>query len=194
MQGVATSESPASRARLLEAARRHFERFGYRRTNVAGIARDAGVAAGTLYRHFDSKEELFRCVVAQCREEWMAIARRVLAEPLPALERLVRLGDATVRFGAESLIHRSILTRDAEIIFAPLLDELSYEFGRITVEAMSELLREAVADGEIRAVDPRKTAIVLFLAGAALMEQERFPREDVMPVYRDLVLNGLLPR
>jgi hypothetical protein len=59
---------------------------------------------------------------------------------------------------------------------------------------MTELLREGVADGAVRDVDPEKTAIVLFLAGAALMEQEHFPREDVIPVYRDLVLRGLLPR
>ena len=36
-----------SAARILEVARRCFETYGYRRTNIAEIARDAGVAAGT---------------------------------------------------------------------------------------------------------------------------------------------------
>ena len=45
-----------SRARILDAARLRFERFGFRRTGVSEIARGAGVAAGTLYRHFESKE------------------------------------------------------------------------------------------------------------------------------------------
>ena len=49
-----------SAARILEVARKRFETYGYRRTNIAEIARDAGVAPGTIYRHFEGKEDLMR--------------------------------------------------------------------------------------------------------------------------------------
>ena len=48
-----------TRERLLHAARELIEEGGYGAASVAAIAERTGVAAGTLYRHFDSKEDLF---------------------------------------------------------------------------------------------------------------------------------------
>lgn len=48
-----------TRARLLQAARETVEQEGYAAASVLAVAERAGVAAGTLYRHFASKEELF---------------------------------------------------------------------------------------------------------------------------------------
>src|ERR1700704_7149057 len=48
-----------TRERLLRAAREVIEQGGYEAASVIAIAERAGVAAGTLYRHFASKEELF---------------------------------------------------------------------------------------------------------------------------------------
>lgn len=49
---------------IIEAADRLFTRFGYRRTSMDDIAREAGVAKGTLYLYFTSKEALFRALLA----------------------------------------------------------------------------------------------------------------------------------
>jgi len=55
-----TEESLApTRERLLSAAQQVIEEGGYGAASVIAIADRAGVAAGTLYRHFSSKEELF---------------------------------------------------------------------------------------------------------------------------------------
>src|SRR5438105_13833983 len=49
----------STRERLLHSARELIEEGGYGAASVVAIAERAGVAAGTLYRHFNSKEELF---------------------------------------------------------------------------------------------------------------------------------------
>ena len=49
----------STRERLLGAAQELIEEGGYGGASVAAIAERAGVAAGTLYRHFESKQELF---------------------------------------------------------------------------------------------------------------------------------------
>ena len=46
------------RTKILEAAREHFEEFGYAEANVDAIAVAAGVSKGSIYRHFKSKEVL----------------------------------------------------------------------------------------------------------------------------------------
>ena len=56
---MSTAAGLATRERLLAVARELIEQGGYGSASVAAIADRAGVAAGTLYRHFVSKEELF---------------------------------------------------------------------------------------------------------------------------------------
>lgn len=64
--GQQESGSPKARTRrrILEAAAEQFERFGYRRASMAEIAREAGVAKGTLYLYFESKSELMLGAIA----------------------------------------------------------------------------------------------------------------------------------
>ena len=83
------AESPV-RARILAAARQRFADFGYRRTGIAEIARDAGIAPGTVYRYFANKEKVFRAVMRHGLAQWLATARRVLTAPGTAVERLAR--------------------------------------------------------------------------------------------------------
>jgi AcrR family transcriptional regulator len=56
---VSTVAGLATRERLLAAARELIEEDGYGSASVAAIAERAGVASGTVYRHFTSKAELF---------------------------------------------------------------------------------------------------------------------------------------
>jgi TetR/AcrR family transcriptional regulator len=64
---MTTARMPAEerRAALLETASRLFSEGSYRGTTTAEIARDAGVTEPVLYRHFDSKRDLyFACMDA----------------------------------------------------------------------------------------------------------------------------------
>jgi AcrR family transcriptional regulator len=80
-----------TRERLLTAARELIEEGGYGAASVLAIADRAGVAAGTLYRHFASKEDLFvdvfRAVCAR-EERAMRVAADQLAVQATARERL----------------------------------------------------------------------------------------------------------
>jgi AcrR family transcriptional regulator len=58
-KGFTEKEKQLIRKKLIETGREHFERFGVRKTNVADLAREAGIAKGTFYLFFDSKEDLF---------------------------------------------------------------------------------------------------------------------------------------
>jgi hypothetical protein len=52
-----TVRGEQTRRRLLEAAEEVFGELGFRRASIAEIVRRAGVAQGTFYLYFDSKEE-----------------------------------------------------------------------------------------------------------------------------------------
>ncbi|MFZ5827294.1 MAG: TetR/AcrR family transcriptional regulator [Bacillota bacterium] len=58
-----------TKERILEAALRLFHEYGYRGATTAEIARQAGVAEGTIYRYFKEKKELFLACVEPVIEE-----------------------------------------------------------------------------------------------------------------------------
>src|SRR2546426_12205995 len=90
MQEAAEASDSPTRTRILAAAEERFAAFGYRRTGIGEIARDAGVAPGTLYRYFENKEEIFRAVMREGLTRWLETARRGPAEPGTAPERPAR--------------------------------------------------------------------------------------------------------
>jgi AcrR family transcriptional regulator len=180
--------------RILAVATKRFGDFGYRRTSIADIARDAGLAVGTVYRYFPGKEELFLGTLRRLNDAWESEARRALAGPGNAMVRLRRLGAASVRFGGEHPLLASLLTRDTEIIFAPLLDQMYDEHVERLVGMMTDVVRQGVAEGTFRAVDAERAAYVLFLAGHALSQQRRYPYAEMMSVFEEIIYQGLLRR
>src|SRR5579871_2927417 len=74
-------------SQLLDAATRVFMRLGYRRARVAGIAREMGVAPGTVYLYVESKEALFALVLQRALGEEDLPAD--LPVPSPALGALL---------------------------------------------------------------------------------------------------------
>jgi AcrR family transcriptional regulator len=123
---MAVAAQLPTRQRLLDATYELLAEGGYAAATVAAITTRAGVAAGTLYRHFSSKEEIFVEVfrrlsgreVEAMREAAMvksdpldrleaaidAFARRALAEPRVAWALLAEPVDALV--DAERLEYR----------------------------------------------------------------------------------------
>src|SRR2546421_5053776 len=119
MQGAAEANDSPTRARILAAAEERFAAFGYRRTGIGEIARDAGVAPGTLYRYFENKEEVFRAVMREGLARWLETARRVLAESGAAPQRLPRPREAGGDPHPQKTLINSVYPRDREIIFPP---------------------------------------------------------------------------
>ena len=80
--------SAPKREAILQAALGAFSRYGFRRAAVDDVAREAGVAKGTVYLYFDSKESLFRAVAQLVGERLLAGAEKARGADAPPTERL----------------------------------------------------------------------------------------------------------
>lgn len=58
-----SSINPERQQRILDAAFRLIAHYGYDKTTVSDIAREAGVSKGAIYLHYDSKESLFEALL-----------------------------------------------------------------------------------------------------------------------------------
>jgi AcrR family transcriptional regulator len=96
----------AARARIVRAAHELIARGGYREASVAAVARRAGVATGSVYRHFPSKADLFAEVfrnASQREVDAVAAAAAGASGPAPA-----RIAAAVEVFAQRALAGRRL--------------------------------------------------------------------------------------
>jgi AcrR family transcriptional regulator len=132
-----------NRERILEVAKEAFTRFGAD-TRLDDIAKEAGVGAGTLYRHFPTRDALIEAVY-RSEVEKLAAAGRKFAETMSPVEAL----------RAWMLLFVDHIA--AKQIIAPALNSIVggparlYEGSRDMVqEAVSMLVKRAIRSGDIR--------------------------------------------
>lgn len=82
------------RAAILRAGLARFARYGFRRTSMEDIAREADISRAAVYLHFKNKEEIFRALAHQLQERALAAAQEVAAEVMPIEMRLRRILEA----------------------------------------------------------------------------------------------------
>src|ERR1700752_1365545 len=82
------------RAAILEAAQKMFSQYGYRRTSIDDIAREAEIAKGTVYLSFKSKEEIFRALSESLCARVMNEAAQGAALEAPLEQRLAAMLEA----------------------------------------------------------------------------------------------------
>lgn len=166
-----------TRDAILDAAGTLLGRFGYHKTTMDDLAREAGVARRTLYLHFRSKDEIFLeridRVVALLVEELRAIAR----SPAGVEERLKRMLLMRVLFRFDTV--RGYVQSLDEIFQALRQPYLQRREGYFHAEAavFASVLEEGVTKGELAPMDVAETARSLIAATSALMPYALSPRE-----------------
>ncbi len=157
-----------TRERLLRAARDLIEEGGYGAASVVAITARAGLAAGTLYRHFASKEELFVDVFrSACDRELRAMARAAEAAEGPYAERL---GSVLQTFAERALRRPRLAWALLAEPVDPLVDAERLTYRACYAELVAGCLEAAIREGELPRQDVALTAAALVGAcGEALV-------------------------
>ncbi len=155
------TDAERNRARILEVAKEAFTRFGAS-ASLDDIARQAGVGAGTLYRHFPTRDTLIEAVYRSEVEKLVAAGRK-FAETKPPIEAL----------RAWMLLFVDHIA--AKLIIAPALNSIAggaaklYEGSRSLVHGViSALVERGVKSGDLRK-DLDSMDLIRALIGAAFI-------------------------
>jgi len=149
-----------TRERLLEAAQELIEEGGYAAASVAAVAERAAVAAGTLYRHFDSKEDLFVEVFrAVCSREERAM--RAASDDLASTEAVARLEQVLATFAERALRNPRLAWALIAEPVDPLVDAERLAYRERYASLIAEALRAGIAAGELPDQDAEFTAAAL---------------------------------
>jgi AcrR family transcriptional regulator len=145
------------RSRILDAAQSLYLRYGVKRTALDDVVREAGIAKGTLYLYFDSKDALFAAIAERLCADVLRNAEEAIASSSSITLRIVGCLDAYIgamhRLTAQSP-HIAELTESKEALAVPI-------FGAFN-RKMRDLLRKVLRDGGIE----RRDAVDMFFAAA----------------------------
>lgn len=169
-------------ARLIATARAHFGDRGYRKANVAEIARDAGIGKGSVYLFFDSKAALFMSVAevveTEVREAFLRDARD---RSLPtARERLEHLFAFHVRaLDRDPFLHVALDPEETASLFREMPPAVAESHRQADVAFFEEILASWTEEGASHAIDARVLAEVLRALYVILLHRELIGSEDI---------------
>src|SRR5262249_4095844 len=148
---------PDKPQQIIDAAIRVFARNGYYNSRVSDIAREAGIASGTIYLYFKTKDEILVTLFREKMAEWVASVRREVAaerDPLAEVRKIVALHFRVLEDNPElAEVLQVELRQGQKSVRGGPGHEVSTYLGVITAAA-----GEAAASGQIRRDLPVKIA------------------------------------
>ena len=191
-----TQHTGDKRDLILKAATKIFARRGFFNAQVADVAREAGIAAGTVYLYFQSKDDLLVSIFERTMHEALEAGRRTLAgvsDPVERLQRLARLH--LERLGED---------RDLAVVFQVELRQSTKFMERFSSTLLQDYLhaiRDAVADAQTaglfrREVSPTFAAKMLYgaldeMATNWILSRRRYDLAAQADEVVDLFVHGM---
>lgn len=201
MAAIAPKENV--RESILDATDRLLARFGYRKMTVEDIAAEAGIGKGTIYLHFNSKEEVVLShvdrIVDRLKQQHLAVIAR---SKHTALERIRQMLLARVLFRFDSIQHYTQSLNDLLAALRPGLLARRARYFEEEAQIFAEVLAEGRASGEFEIENDLAAARAMLEATNGLLPYslstnelgERDEVERRTSAIADLLLRGLLSR
>jgi AcrR family transcriptional regulator len=170
-------------AEILEAARRVFARAGFSGATVDEIAEEAGVAKGTVYLYFSSKQDLFRAALREGLSELHERSALEMTAEHTTAGRLRAFLEARLRYCSENkdffriyyteFAHLKVRSSPSQPEFQDLYEQ--------QVRVLRSLLDAGVHSGELRPLDTGRAAHLLFeyVRAAVAKHVLEWPEEPV---------------
>jgi TetR/AcrR family transcriptional regulator len=169
-----------SRAAILQAAAREFAEHGIAGARTDAIARQARVNKALLYYYFKDKETLYGAVLENAFAGLKASVFRVLDSDLAPREKMLAYAGAYFDFVASNQMYPRLMQREmmrAREGQSQHIDKVIKNYIRPIFLRVSELIRQGIAAGEFRPVNPAHfvpsmVAMIVFYFSSAPMMQK----------------------
>lgn len=185
------------REAILRAAIKVFASKGYFNSKVADIAKEAGIADGTVYLYFKSKEEILHSVFDRAMEEFISEGKREIADIEAPQEKLRRVAKLHLeRLGAD---------RDMAIVFqvelrgsTKFMEEFSAAGFADYLEIISEIFKEGQKQGVFRrGLKPIVCAKILYgaldeMVTNWILSKKSYPLAPMADVVLEVFFGGIL--
>ena len=160
---------------LLKIAYRMFIEKGYDNTSVDEIIAEAGIAKGTYYYHFPSKEATLEAVIDMMIAEEAERAKAVISAPIPVLQKIVAV-IMTMRPQQEESGIANTLERRENIV---MHEKVNSRLLEVTAPILTEVVKEGVSQGIFDCTNiEERVKMVLFMC-QRIFDSGSFSERDI---------------
>ena len=187
----------SKRFQIIAAGEPIFERFGFRKTTVEEICRDAGVSKRTFYELFNDKADLLIQMLMHIISRSVSQWQDSLTPDLTAIEKLEHYIDAYEETGRNHpVFHICLHEPDVKTY---MKDFMKHEEARTMIEALTQVIAEGIRRGELREMDPPTIVWIIdglldsmyYVFPELTNEPSAFDNKTLSRELRAFILNGL---
>ena len=167
---------------LLGIAYRMFLEKGYEKTSVDEIINEAGIAKGTYYYYFESKEATLEAVIDMMINEEVIRAKEVLASQMEIPQKLVSVIYALRPAQDEQVIADALEAKENIIMH----DKINRRIVEEAYQIIAEVVKEGISQGLFSCTNVEERVKMLLILSQHAFNDGEFSDKDV-EVYIDLV-------
>ena len=171
---------------LLNIAYRMFIEKGYENTSVDDIITEAGIAKGTYYYYFESKEATLEAVIEMMIEKAENIAKTAITNPVPIPQKLASVVYA-FRPNKDEIVITDVLERKENIV---MHDKIGKKIVEVAVPILSDIVREGIAQGIFACTNVEERVKMLLIMSQNMFDYGAYSNKDI-EVYVDMLEKSL---
>lgn len=171
---------------LLNIAYRMFIEKGYENTSVDDIITEAGIAKGTYYYYFESKEATLEAVIEMMIEKAENIAKAALMNPVPIPQKLASVVYA-FQPNKDEIVITDVLERKENIV---MHDKIGKKIVEVAVPILSDIVREGIAQGIFACTNVVERVKMLLIMSQNMFDYGAYSNKDI-EVYVDMLEKSL---
>lgn len=180
---------------IVDAARKLFYKFGFKKVSMDEIAREAGVTKKTVYTYFSSKEELFKYFIQEELDNMKKIVEDIEKEDLDFFEAVHQIIFQLIKYKNKRQFFK-LMTKEAEVLKSSIASKSLNLIDEQIQSYIYDIVKNAMDKGYIKKENPEVVTFLVYKMYIALMfdwseTREKLDEEEIAKTILDILKNGL---
>ncbi len=180
---------------IVDAARKLFYKFGFKKVSMDEIAREAGVTKKTVYTYFSSKEELFKYFIQEELDNMKKIVEDIEKEDLDFFEAVHQIIFQLIKYKNKRQFFK-LMTNEAEVLKSSIASKTLNLIDEQIQSYIYDIVKNAMDKGYIKKENPEVVTFLVYKMYIALMfdwseTREKLDEEEIAKTILDILKNGL---
>ena len=162
-----SKEAEERKKEILDVAEELFTAKGYESTSTTDILERVGIARGTLYYHFKSKEEILDALIDRIIQGMVSNIRLALSDKSTALQKLISFVGA---MKVDSAIGKEITDYAHKPQNALMHQKIQSSLLEVLTPIAAEIIKEGIKEGIVSTNYPEEAAEMLLIYSSAVFD------------------------
>jgi len=146
--------------RILNAALERFNHFGFLKTTVDEIAKQAQVGKGTIYSYFNNKEDILLALVDREFTKGFTVIAEAMDQEKTAIGKLKKMLQTSIDYFHTNKLVSKVMAMDPGLVLS-VITEKNREYQKLSIAGIKSILEQGQREGVFRKVDTERVAYTI---------------------------------